>query len=366
MFNQKQLKKVIEHTTKAHNEKKNAEDFVNHVMSELSANFGGVMLQLGYELGLFEAMKDGQEYNAKEIAVKTNTYERYIQEWLNCQAAGGYLNYNSDTKKYALSPEKIAVLADNDSPAFLLPGYNVVQSMWSDFKVLKEAFLTGNGIAWHEHHHSLFFGTEAFYKSGYKANLVNKWLPMQKELHAKLEKGALVADVGCGHGASTLLMAERYPKSVFYGFDYHTDSINVARERVQETQFENVFFTTKAALELNQKFDLICFMDAFHDLGDPLEAAKKSLESLNDGGSLLLVEPNAGDNVEDNFNPVGRMFYAASTALCVPHSNSEKGQCCLGAQAGFSRLKDILIKAGFSEVNIVERTPVNLIINALK
>lgn len=340
--------------------------FAGLVISELSANMGGVMLQIGHELGLYKAMSDGQPYTAASLASKTGTYKRYIQEWLNSQAAGGYLEYEKETGTYSLSSEKAMVLAIEDSPAFLAPGFNVVQSMWTDKDRLRDAFKTGEGIPWHKHHHSLFFGTEAFYRSGYRANLVNNWIPKMGGMHEKLEAGGVVADVGCGHGASTLIMAEKYPTSTFHGFDYHRESILVAEERAKTKGIKNAFFHHKDAFSFDQEFDMICYMDAFHDFGDPLKSAQKAFECLRPDGSLLLVEPFAGDEVENNFNPIGRMFYSASTALCVPHSNSEKGQCCLGAQAGPKKIFSILQEAGFGRLSIVEQTPVNLIIEARK
>lgn len=340
--------------------------FAGLVVQELSTNMGGVMLQLGHELGLYKAMSDGAEYTAESLAKRTGTYPRYLQEWLNSQAAGGYLTYNPDKQTYSLPPEHAAVLADEESPAYLAPGFNVVQSMWADKDKLKLAFSTGEGIPWREHHHSLFFGTEAFYRSGYRAHLLESWIPSLEGIHETLETGGTVADIGCGHGASTLLMAERYPNSTFYGFDSHKESILVARDRAYEQGLQNAFFFDRSATEVSGTFDLICFMDAFHDLGDPAQAAKVAYELLADAGSLLLVEPRAGKRPEDNFHPIGRMFYSASTALCVPHSNSEEGHLCLGAQAGFDSIADILREVGFRRVHLAATTAVNHIIEAKK
>lgn len=340
------------------------EQFAGLVVHEISAGMGGIMVQVGHELGLYKAMMDGKHYTARILAQKTGCYERYLQEWLNSQAAGGYIDYDTNSKTYFLSLEKAMVLAQEESPAFLAPGFSVVQSMWADFEKLREAFKTGEGIPWREHHHSLFFGTEAFYRSGYKAHLVNQWIPKLEGIQEKLERGGTVADIGCGHGASTLIMAERFPNSTFHGFDSHMESVMVGRERAHESGLENVFFFEREATKVSGDYDLICFMDAFHDFGDPLKAGKIAADLLHEEGSLLLVEPKAGDSVEDNLNPIGRMFYSASTALCVPHSNSEEGKCCLGAQAGPKRITSILEEAGFSKVRIVETTAVNHIIEA--
>lgn len=342
--------------------KKKIEEFAGQVINDLSASMSGVLVQIGLELGLYKAMSALGETNADKLATKTNTFSRYIQEWLNNQAAGGYIEYNPETELYRLSPEHAIILADDSSPFYMTPGFNVVSSMWLDKDKVVKDFKEGKGIGWHEHHHSLFFGTEAFFRAGYRANLVNDWIPSLTNMDIVLKEGGKVADIGCGHGASTIIMASHYPNSIFYGFDSHEESIEIARKRAHKEGLKNVFFEiAKADDYLGNQYDLICFMDSFHDFGNPLSAIKFSKDKLNEKGSVMLVEPASFDNVEENFNPVGRMFYAASTTLCVPHSNSEEGHFCLGAQAGPKRVEEIVAQAGYSTFKIARRTPVNLI-----
>ena len=338
------------------------EAFAGQVVSDLSAGISGVMIQLGHELGLYKAMVDQGRITARTLADRTNTFERYVQEWLNNQAAGGYVDYYPEDQTFELSQEHAIILAVEDSPAFMVPGFNLVSCMWYDKDKIADIFRTGQGMGWHQHHHDLFYGTEAFFRSGYKANLVDVWIPALENMDEKLKIGGRVADIGCGHGASTLIMAEKYPNSEFYGFDYHQESIEVARQRAEEAGITNAFFITAAADEYAEgNFDLICFMDAFHDFGNPLQAIVHAQQKLAEDGSLMLVEPAAGDNLEDNFNPIGRLFYAGSTALCVPNSHSQEGDFCLGAQAGPARVESIAKDAGYHNFKIASQNPFNMI-----
>ncbi|WP_295120773.1 class I SAM-dependent methyltransferase [uncultured Chitinophaga sp.] len=341
---------------------KKAEQFLGQFILDLSANYSGVMALLGQELGLYTAMRGAGPLTPHELAAKTNTFERYIREWLNNQAAGGYIVYDKVNKTYELPEEHALVLVEKDSPFLLGPAYYVVNSLWKDKDKLLNAFTTGSGIGWHEHHHDLFHGVESVYRTGYLANLNSVWIPSLPGMETKLRNGGRVADIGCGHGASTILMAEAFPNSEFYGFDYHTASIAVAKQRAAEKGLTNVFFIEAGAEAYTQgNFDMICFFDCLHDLGNPLKALQYARTKLATDGSLLFVEPNAGDNPEDNFNPIGRMFYAASTALCVPHSHSEDGDYCLGAQAGPAAVKQIVKEAGYSRFRIAQQNPINLI-----
>jgi SAM-dependent methyltransferase len=343
------------------------EKFSGQVITDISAGMSGVMTKIGYELGLYKAMMGEDGITAEKLAKKTNTLERYVQEWLNSQAAGGYVNYDPVKKEYSLPLEHAFVLAVEESPAFLTPSFDVVSSGWFDKDKLVEAFKTGNGIGWHEHNHNLFFGTEGFYKTGYKANLVNVWIPALDGIDKKLKAGGKGADIGCGHGASTIILAEKYPNSMFYGYDYHEDSIKVARQRAKEAGLTNVFFEQYSADNFpGEDYDLICFMDAFHDLGNPLKAVELSRTKLAENGSLMLVEPAASDNPEENFHPVGRLFYSASTMFCVPNSHSQDGNYSLGAQAGPAKTEEIISKAGYSNFRIASSTPVNFIYEAKK
>lgn len=338
------------------------EQFAGQIVLDLSANYSGVMSLLGQELGLYKAMRGAGPLTSAQLAKKTNTFERYIREWLNNQAAGGYVTYDPQSKTYDLPEEHAMVLIEKDSPVLLGPAYFVVSSMWKDKEKLAEAFKSGSGIGWHEHHHHLFHGVEAVYRTGYLANLNSAWIPSLAGMEEKLNKGGRVADIGCGHGASTILMAEKFVNSEFYGFDYHQESIDVARQRAEEKGLTNVFFKKVDAEGYEQgNFDMICFFDCLHDLGNPGKALRHARTKLAPTGSLLVVEPNASDKIEENFNPIGRMFYAASTALCVPHAHSEKGDHCLGAQAGPAVTKKIVEEAGYSYFKIAQQTPINLI-----
>lgn len=341
--------------------------FTGQVINDLSAGMSGVLVQIGEELGLYRALRELGPTDAKTLSVKTGTFERYVQEWLNNQAAGGYISYDPEHGTYSLPEEHALILADSNSPFFMAPGFQVVSSLWYDKDKMVQDFKEGKGIGWHQHHHNLFFGTEAFFRSGYRANLVNEWIPALEGIEDKLLSGGKVADIGCGHGASTILMASKYPDSTFYGFDYHTESIETAKLRAREAGLTNAIFEVASAQDFKEGgFDLICYMDAFHDFGNPLEAILHAKTKLTDDGSIMLVEPASFDELEKNFNPIGRMFYAASTTLCVPHSHSQEGGYCLGAQAGPERVRQIVEDAGFTRFKIAQRTPVNLIFEIKK
>lgn len=356
--------KSVENPQMELNEQK-VEQFAGQVVLDLSANMAGVMIMLGHELGLYKAMVGEGPVTSLALSEKTNTFHRYVQEWLNNQAAGGYVKYDPETQTYELPMEHAIVLALEDSRAFMTSGFYLVASMWYDKDKLAEAFTTGKGIGWHERHHDLFFGTESFFRSGYKANLVDSWIPSLEGVKEKLENGGRVADIGCGHGASTIIMAEKFPQAQFYGFDYHPESIEVARKRAEEAGLTNIQFVVAAADTFEEgNFDLICFMDAFHDFGNPLKAVSHARSKLAHDGTVMLVEPAAGDKLEDNFHPIGRMFYAGSTAMCVPHSHSQEGGYCLGAQAGPARVGEIMKEAGYSSFRITQQTPVNHIFEA--
>lgn len=340
------------------------EDFAGQVISDMSATMASAMTYIGHRLGLYKAMNGAGPITAKELAGKAGAFERYVREWLNCQAAGGYVTYLPETQTYELPPEHAMVLAIEDSPVFLAPGFALSATVWSEEELLVEEFKNGKGLNWNNHSHKLFYGVEAFYRPGYKTNLVESWIASLNGMTEKLRRGGKVADVGCGHGASTVIMAKAFPNSQFYGFDNHKESIEIARERAREAGVKNVTFLTASADDFpGEDYDMICFMDAFHDLGSPTRAAIHSKKALSKDGSLMLVEPFAGDKPEDNLNPIGRMYYAGSTAFCVPHSQSEGGEC-LGAQAGKAKLGEILRKAGFSSFDVAASTPVNLILEA--
>ena len=342
------------------------EAFVGQVVADMSAGLSGVMTNLGHKLGLYKAMAGAGPMTPAELARKTRTHERYIREWLNNQAAGGYVEYDPLARTYSLPEEHAMVLANAGSPVFMAPGFDVVSSLWLDEDKVAEALRTGEGIGWHEHHHRLFCGTEAFFRTGYRSHLVKDWIPALEGVEAKLKAGGKVADVGCGHGASTIVMAQAYPDATFVASDYHKESIDVARQRAEEAGVaDRIRFEVASAKSFSGTgYDLVCFMDCFHDLGDPLGAAKHARQALASDGTVLMVEPFAGDAVEDNLNVIGRMFYAASTGICTPNSLSQEVGLGLGAQAGEARLREIMGEAGFSRCRRATETPFNLVLEA--
>jgi ubiquinone/menaquinone biosynthesis C-methylase UbiE len=342
------------------------EAFVGQVVTDMAASMSAVMADIGRRLGLYESMAGAGPVSASQLAAQTGTSERYIREWLNNQAAGGYVSYEPASDRYELPEEHALVLANSKSPVFLAGGFNTARSMWLAVDRLADSFRSGEGIGWHEHDTSLHCGTEQFYRTGYRANLTSAWIPALDGMLEKLRAGAKVADVGCGHGASTIIMASEYPRSTFWGFDYHPDSIRTAGERASGAGVSHRirFEVADAAGYPGTNYDLVCFMDSFHDLGDPLGAARHARRVIANDGSVLLVEPFAGDRIEENLNPVGRLYYAASTAICTPNSLSQGVGAALGAQAGQARLSAIFEQAGFRAFRRVAETPFNLVLEA--
>jgi 2-polyprenyl-3-methyl-5-hydroxy-6-metoxy-1,4-benzoquinol methylase len=344
------------------------EAFAGQVVTDIAAAFSGVMTNIGHKLGLYKAMAGAGWLGSQQLAERTGTDERYVREWLNNQAAGGYVEYDSQTRCYNLPDEHIPVLADDDSPVFLVPALEVASSLWLDEGRVTDVFKTGKGIPWSDHHHRLFCGSESLFRPGYKAHLATGWIAALEGVSEKLAAGAKVADVGCGHGASTIVMAQAFPNSTFVGFDSHGSSIATARQRAEAAGMHgNTRFEMASAKDYDEgEFDLICFMDCLHDMGDPVGAARHARQALKVDGTLLLVEPAAGDGVEDNINPVSRLYYAASTAVCTPCSKSQEVGLALGAQAGEARLSEVLREAGFCHIRRAAETPFNLIIEARK
>lgn len=339
------------------------EAFVARAVGDLSTGYTGVMVSLGSKLGLYKAMAGAGPLSAKELARRTGCAERYVREWLNAQAAGGYVGYHAVSETYELSPEQAMVLADEDSPVFVPHAWNVPAAMWADEPKALEAFRTGRGVAWGEHDARMACGVAAFYRNGYKAALVPQWLPALDNVVPQLEEGIAVADVGCGHGHSTLLMAQAFPNSRFFGFDTHAESIEAARRHAQEAGVADRvrFEIARADDYADGRFGLICFFDTLHDLGDPVGAARHAAQTLAPGGTVLLVEPFANDRVEDNLSQVGQLYYAGSSLICCAHAIAEGGHLVLGAQAGPKRLADVFRKAGFTHFRIAAQTPFNLI-----
>jgi SAM-dependent methyltransferase len=339
-------------------------------MGKLVTDMGGAALIanviLGEELGLYRAMADSSPVTPEALAAKTGCNARLLREWLSAQAAAGYVEHVEG--QFRLPPEQALALAVEDSPVFVAGGAVVLASLFLDKDKLVAAMRGNGALAWGEHHPSMFGGTERFFRPGYRAHLVAEWLPALDGVVPKLEAGATVADIGCGHGASTVIMAQAYPASHFFGFDYHTPSIETATQRARDGGVaDRVTFAQATAKDYpGQDYDLLCFFDCLHDMGDPVGAARHAYQTLKPDGTVLLVEPFAGDHLQENSNPVGRLFYAASTFICTPNSLSQEVGLGLGAQAGEARLREVFREAGFTRFRRATETPFNLICEARK
>jgi SAM-dependent methyltransferase len=346
---------VAERTTEA---------FVERAFADLAASYGGVMISTGHRLGLYRALAGRGPTSSRELAARTGCEERYVREWLDSQVAAGYLDYHEESRTYELPPEHVPVLADEDSPVFLPAAFEVPASMWLDQERTLEAFRTGEGVPWGDRDSRLQCGVAGFYRNAYRAALVPEWLPALDGVVEKLERGARVLDVGCGHGHSTILMASAFPRSRFVGVDTHEASIEAARAHAEEAGVADrvEFRLADAGSYPAERYDLICFFDCLHDLGDPVGAARRAHDALADDGTVMVVEPFAGDTVAENLGPVGRLYYSASTAICVPHSRSEGVGLALGAQAGPARLAEVFDEAGFGSVRSVHETPFNIVL----
>jgi SAM-dependent methyltransferase len=352
------------------------EQFVNQVVTDVAAAEAGVLSYVGDRLGLYRAMAGAGPLTAGELAARTGTDQRYLQEWLSAQAAGGYVEYEEPAgageATFYLPDEHAAALADESSPVFVAGAFALLASCWADADATAENLRTGRGLGWGEHDSRLYEATDRFFRTAYRAYLTMDWIPALEGVEEKLQAGGQVADIGCGHGSSTVLMASAYPASTFVGFDTHEESIAAARRAADEAGVaDRVRFEVAAATDVpapDGGYDLVCFFDCLHDMGDPVGAARRACEVLAPDGSVLLVEPAAGDRLEDNLNPLGRMMYAASTALCTPNAVAQGGTTpggrALGAQAGLARLTDVLEQGGFSEVRKATETPFNMIIEA--
>ena len=342
------------------------EQFMGQAVTDLGAAMNGVLVMIGGQLGLWEAMNGAGPLSAAELAERSGASERYCREWLAAQAASGYVEYDAANDTFTLPPEQAMAFADKDSPVYMLGGYHIVSSAFKDRDQIAERFRSGDGFGWHEHDPELFLGTEQFFRPGYRAHLVAEWLPALEGVDEKLRSGAKVADIGCGHGISTILMAQSYPDSTFHGFDYHDASIERASEIAEaEGVAENTEFGVASAKDFpGEGYDLVCFFDCLHDMGDPVGAMKHVREAIDDDGSVMLVEPFANDTLGENLNPVGRTYYAASTLICTPSSLDQEVGLALGAQAGEQRLGDVANEAGFSRFRRATETPFNLVLEA--
>jgi SAM-dependent methyltransferase len=339
--------------------------FIGQFVGDLGAAVHAGMVVIGEKLGLYKALAAGPMTPA-ELAAKTHTDERYLHEWLASQAAGGYVTYDEKTKKFSLSTEQAFALANEDSPAYIPGAFELALGSLAAVPRITESFRSGAGMGWHEHNEGVFHGCEKFFRPGYAANLVSSWIPSLDGVQAKLEAGAKVADVGCGKGASTLLMAKAFPKSHVTGFDYHDKSIEGARESAKRQGLgDRVQFEVAAAAAYPGKnYDFVAVFDCLHDMGDPVGAAKHVLQSLAKDGTWMIVEPFANDELKDNLNPVGRVYYSFSTLLCTPCSRSQEVALCLGAQAGEARIREVVTAAGFTRFRRANETPFNIVYEA--
>jgi SAM-dependent methyltransferase len=339
--------------------------FLGKIVGDLGASLSSVLSYIGIKLGLYEALADSEGLTPAELADKTNTNERYIREWLVNQAAGDYVHYDPASGKYSMLPEQSVALTDESSPFYVGGGFYVVKAMMNAQPKIADYFKNGGGMLWGDHDPDLFVGTEKFFRPGYTAHLVDSWIPSLTGIEDKLKAGAKVADVGCGHGASTVIMAKAYPNSKFWGFDNHQASIDYARSKAEaEGVADRVKFEVAPAIEIpNESFDLICFFDCLHDMGDPHGATKRAFECLSEGGSCMIVEPMAGNTVEENFNIVGRTFSAASTLCCTSNSLATGGPA-LGAVASEEEIKKVVMSGGFGEFRRAAETPFNRVFEA--
>jgi len=341
-------------------------DLLGRAIVDFGATSNAPLVLIGDRLGLYRALARLGALTPAALAAATQTHERYVREWLNAQAASGYVDYLPDSGTYRLTPEQALMFADEDSPAFIVGGFETALAAGRIVDKLTAAFKTGDGIGWHEHDHALFHGVARFYRAGYLGNLVQQWIPALEGVGTRLEAGISVADIGCGHGISTIVMAQAFPNSRFVGFDYHAESLEAARQRAREAGVaDRCRFEIGSAKSFGGSgFDFITMFDALHDLGDPAGAASHVLGQLAPGGSWMIVEPYAGDRVEENLNPVGRAYYAGSTLMCTPCSLSQEVGLALGAQAGEARLRAVVMGAGFGKFRRAAHSPVNLVFEA--
>jgi len=341
-------------------------EFLGRAIVDFGATFTAGLIRIGDKLGLYKALAKSGPQTPAELAKATGTAERYIREWLANQAAGGYVTYDATNGKFHLSEEQAFAMADESSPVFLPGAFQVALASLKSEEALMERFKSGAGLGWHEHHPELFVGTERFFRPGYAANLVAAWIPSLEGVDAKLKSGGRVADVGCGLGASTILMAKSYPNSEFAGFDYHEGSIETAKQRAKDAGVgERIRFEVSSAKNYPGKdYDFITFFDCLHDMGDPAGASAHVHSTLKKDGTWMIVEPFAGDKLEENLNPIGRAFYGASTMLCTPASLSQEVGLALGAQAGEKRLREVVTSGGFTKFRRATQTPFNLVFEA--
>lgn len=341
------------------------QEFLGKMVQDLGAAVSASLVLTGDKLGLYKNLVSNGPITSYQLAKNTLTSERYVREWLAAQAASGYVEYDSSNDTYSMTPEQAAVFADDDSPVNMTGGFYSLASVFADEPKIADAFRSGEGVSWGEHSSCLFCGVEKFFKPSYRAHLTSEWLPALDGVEEKLKRGASVADIGCGYGASTLVMAETYPNSKFFGYDFHHPSIVHARSEAKKNGFSNARFETVTARKFpGSDYDLIAFFDCLHDMGDPVAALKHSLETLKPDGTCLIVEPYANDNLAGNLNPIGRIYYSFSTMVCTPSALSQEGGMSLGAQAGEAKIREVAEQAGFTRFRRATETPFNIIYEA--
>ena len=341
-------------------------DFMGRFVGDIGAVMHAATIVVGDQLNLYKRLAEEGPCDADTLARRTGTDPRYLKEWLSAQAASGYIEYDPEKQRFSMTEEQAFALAEEGSPAFVPGAFQIAVAQFKAIPKMMQAMRTGLGVGWHEHDTSLFHGTERFFRPGYAAHLVSEWIPALEGVESRLRTGARVADVGCGHGASTIIMAKAYPEATFTGFDYHEPSIAYARNAAKEAGVsDRVHFEVARAQDYpGSDYDLVAFFDCLHDMGDPAGAAAHVRTSLKPDGTWLIVEPFANDRLEDNINPIGRVYYSASTFICTPASRSQEVGACLGAQAGEARLREVVTKGGFTHFRRATETPFNLVLEA--
>ena len=340
-------------------------EFLGKMVTEMGAAANGALIIIGDKLGLYKSLAANGPMTSEQVAASTATTERYVREWLSAQAASGYIEYDAESEKFSMTPEQTAVFGDEESPVLMTGAFYGISSMYHDELKIEHAFRSGEGVSWGAHDSCLFCGTEKFFRPSYKANLISSWIPALDGVEEKLQKGAKVADVGCGHGVSTVVMAEAFPNSEFIGYDFHDESLEHASALAKDSGVNNISFKMASAKTFPANgYDLVTFFDCLHDMGDPVGACAHVVKALKPDGTCMIVEPFAHDTLQENLNPVGRAFYAFSTMICTPSSISQEVGLGLGAQAGEKRLKEVITSGGFSRFRRAAETPFNLILEA--
>ncbi len=340
-------------------------EFLGKMVVEMGAAANGALIILGDKLGLYKGLSSNGPMTSEQLADATGTTERYVREWLSAQAASGFVEYHKENENFSMTPEQTAVFADEQSPVLMTGAFYGISSMYHDEPKIEHAFRSGEGVSWGDHDSCLFCGTEKFFKPSYKANLISNWIPALGGVEEKLVKGGKVADIGCGHGVSTIVMAQAFPNSQFIGYDFHEPSVKHASAMAKERGLDNISFKVATAKNFpGKEFDLVAFFDCLHDMGDPVGACSHVAKSLKSDGTCMIVEPFAHDTLEENLNPVGRAMYSFSTMICTPSSISQEVGLGLGAQAGEKRLKEVALAGGFSQFRRAAETPFNLILEA--